>query len=351
MTLKKFTPIIILLLVSILPFMRVPSAYSSESTAKEIALAFIENVLPVDISHYNVTFTKYHETELPSFLSNGFSSERVTYTLESEESIIDVICEIENDILTLCMVTPKKGSVISDHEYANLIDAANSFLDKYQTYTGEDLEAIKNTLIDVDPTENMTVTAGDIKLTISNGEVWGNKETSFDWRYVYNGCEYPGIFLVFSNGVFSTLNDGQIIYTIGSTDVNISEEHAITIAMKHITNYSYAMPGSAEISGFNVTEERTEAWLVPSPREPYTLYPLWNVMLYLNQTYPGSVYALLVGIWADTGKVSSCSNQAAGGIIPEFPTWTPILIMLVIFMVVAVIYRRILNKPNGGRRG
>jgi hypothetical protein len=348
---KKFALVLILLLVLVFPFLQVSKVYSTEATARNKALSLIENVLPIDISQYNVTVTKYRETELPSDLSNGFSSERVTYTLKSEESIIDVICNIENDVLSYCLVSPKKGSVISDREYANLIDAATSFLDKYQTYTGEDLEEIKNILIDVDPTENMTVTAGDIKLTISNGKFWGNNETAFDWRYVYNGCEYPGIFLVFSNGVFSTLNDGQIIYTIGNTTVNISQEQAINIAMNHITNYSYAMPGGSEISDFNVTEERTEAWLVPSPREPYTLYPLWNVMLYLNQTYPGSVYALLVSIWADSGQVSSCSNQAAGGIIPEFPTWTPILIMLVTVMAVAVIYGRILNKPNGGRRG
>jgi nitrous oxidase accessory protein len=37
-------------------------------------------------------------------------------------------------------------------------------------------------------------------------------------------------------------------------------------------------------------------------------------------------------------------------IIPEFPSWTPLLIMLVVVMAVAVIYRRILSKPNEGRK-
>jgi len=342
---KKSAIMIILLMVIVFPILQVSRAYSVESTARQKALSFIENVLPIDVSQYNVTFSKYYTVEI----LEGFSSEHVVYNLESEESIINVTCRIENDELTFCMVTPKNGSVISDRQYENLIDAANSFLDKYQTHTGQDLEAIKNTLTDVDPTENMTVTAGDIKLTISNGGIWGIKETLFDWKYVYNGCEYPAIFLGFSNGVFSTLNDGGIIYTIGDTTVNISEEQAINIAMSHIQNYSYTMPGGVEISDFNVTEERTEAWLVPSPREPYTLYPLWEIVLYLNQTYPGSVYALLVSVWADTGKVSSCSNQAAGGIIPEFPSWTPMLIMLVTVIAVAFIYRRILNKPNEGR--
>jgi len=37
-------------------------------------------------------------------------------------------------------------------------------------------------------------------------------------------------------------------------------------------------------------------------------------------------------------------------IIPEFPSWTPVLIMLVALMAVVVIYRRNLHKSNQGRR-
>jgi len=38
------------------------------------------------------------------------------------------------------------------------------------------------------------------------------------------------------------------------------------------------------------------------------------------------------------------------GVIPEFPSWTPLLIMLVVGVTVAVIYRRNLYKQNQGRR-
>ena len=34
------------------------------------------------------------------------------------------------------------------------------------------------------------------------------------------------------------------------------------------------------------------------------------------------------------------------GNIPEFPSWTPLLLMLVVVLVVAVIYRRSLHKQN-----
>ncbi len=303
------------------------AAYSATSTAQDITLAFIENVLPVDISQYNVTFEKYHETQMPSFLSGGVASELVTYTLESKESVLDVSCMIINNVITYCRVETKKGSVISDRPYAKLSDAAEGFLEKYQTYTGDNLEEMKKSLINVNSTKNMSVTSGNIKLTTRNVKAsnlanqtsfsWGLvDQTSFSWVYTVNGADYTKLEITFSNGAFFSMSDNRGLYTIGNTDVNISEEQAINIAMNHIENYSYTMPGEFEISGFNVTEDRTVAELTTSPRE-FTLYPFWTVMLYLNQTYPGSVYGLLVGIWADSGEVSFCTNQAAGGLLPN----------------------------------
>ena len=36
-------------------------------------------------------------------------------------------------------------------------------------------------------------------------------------------------------------------------------------------------------------------------------------------------------------------------VIPEFPSWASLMIMLIVVLVVAVIYRRVLSKPNEGR--
>ena len=79
-------------------------------------------------------------------------------------------------------------------------------------------------------------------------------------------------------------------------------------------NFIFFFSDRVEIFGFNVTEERTVTQLAPVLRESDTLYPSWNVMLYLNQTYPGSVYALSVNLWADSGEVWGCYNQAGAGV-------------------------------------
>jgi hypothetical protein len=126
--------------------------------------------------------------------------------------------------------------------------------------------------------------------------------------------------LTFRNGLLIGMLDQRAVYAIGDTSVNISKEQAVAIAMKYIQNYSYTVPRKVEISGFNVTEERTVTQLAPVLRESDTLYPSWNVMLYLNQTYPGSVYALSVNLWADSGEVWGCYNQAGSGVIDNTTT-------------------------------
>jgi len=241
---KKFTPIIILLLVFVLPVMQVSSAYSVESTAQDIALAFIENVLPIDISQYNVTFTKYHKTELPSFLSNGYSSEAVTCTFESEESVFDMHFNFENNVLTFCFVSIYEGSIISDRPYANLIEAVKGFLEKYQTYTGDDLEEMKRMLNYADATKNMTLLSGNIELTVSDVKMgngasssWGIVDhTSFSWVYSINGVDYTKLEITFSNGAFFSMSDNRDLYQIGDTTVNISKEEAISIAIDYAKN-------------------------------------------------------------------------------------------------------------------
>ena len=41
--------------------------------------------------------------------------------------------------------------------------------------------------------------------------------------------------------------------------------------------------------------------------------------MYLDQRYPGSVYGILVHLWADSGKVFSTSNAAEATLFPDKP--------------------------------
>ncbi|MEM2098738.1 MAG: hypothetical protein QXU99_03185 [Candidatus Bathyarchaeia archaeon] len=172
-----------------------------------------------------------------------------------------------------------------------------------------------------DCTKNTTAILGNIKLTISNTEFEHDKSTEvctvFTWGYVYDGCEYPGLSVTFINGVLQGLIDRSRVYKLGNTTVNVTKEQAIAVAMKYIQNYSYKMPDGTWITDFNVTENRTVVYLSPAVRDSAVLEPCWEVMLYLNQTYPGSVYGFIVSVWANSGEVASCTAQGAGGSVPS----------------------------------
>ncbi len=207
-------------------------------------------------------------------------------------------------------------AVSADKAYINSADAAKSFLEQYQTYSKLDSTKMIAMLENVDPTKNTTITSGDLKLTITHKyapETIFGDSIDFRWVQTINGCDYLLIDTVFRDGAFSGFIDHRARYSIGDTTVNISKEQAIAIAMEYIKNYSYQMAGDYWISGFNITEEKTVANLIPTVKEDNVLYPHWSVTLYLNQTYPGSVTSLLLGIWADSGEVFFCHHQAYGG--------------------------------------
>ena len=118
-----------------------PSVPSTGSTEQSKALAFIENVLPIDSSQYNITFR-------PPFSSNlsnpdglkiiGTESLIETYSLESKDSSLTFICSFYEEALYQCQLGADKGLIITDQSYANTVDAAKDFLKKYQAYSNLD---------------------------------------------------------------------------------------------------------------------------------------------------------------------------------------------------------------------
>jgi hypothetical protein len=184
-------------------------------------------------------------------------------------------------------------------------------------------------LQNADLTGNQTFFSGDLKLKISNGDyAYSGHRTSFIWYRVINGCEYLELSLGFADGAFSYVKDFRELYPIGDTTVNISKEQAIAIAMQYIAeNYTYEMYGGVWVRDFKVNERLTTAVLTSTTRDSSTRYPVWNIMLTLDHTYPGSVAALLVLVSAGSGEVLLCSNQAEGGIVPPSNEDTNVIVL------------------------
>lgn len=306
-TKQKFA---VLLLFSILASLAITNlAQSTVPLAEDIKTGFIDKVLPFDRSKHTVTST-YSEGK------NG-ASDIAHYTLESTESIIVVNCYIQNNVLYGCSLFTKEGQILSDREYYSLTDSVISFLEKYAEYTGKDSTKLINMVAAADISKDLTVISDNTKFTIKKQFSMNTELTTFCWADTFNGADYTYLQVGFRNGTFGGFVDTRVKYSIGDTTVKISKEQAINIAMKYVeTSYSYAMPDGSIIRDFNVTENRTVAELHTIAINSTALKPYWYISFYLNQTYPGSVYGLLVRIWAGSGEVFRCTNEAGGGLVP-----------------------------------
>jgi len=298
---------------------------SATLTTQDKALSFITDVFQLDMTKYTAKLATY-SVDYPEQLK-GIQQEHVKYELQGSGSNVTAFCQFNNGSLAACSISVMTGALLYAQQSENNFDKTKGILERYQTYADNtNLKQMVDLLQTVSADKNETKTLGDLKLEVTTDAY----HTAYDWKYTFNGVDYNAVSIIYQDsGVF--FSDYLSLYKIGNTDVSISKEQAIDIAMKYIETYSYTgvvnsegKEISVEISGFNITEELTEANLSTNFREPLTFYPCWNIELYLDQKqpyanymYPSGVYALHVGIWADNGEVFTCTPMAVGGIIPD----------------------------------
>jgi len=177
-------------------------------------------------------------------------------------------------------------------------------------------------LNNIEEDKNVTKISEDIKLEVT---VTANR-TDFRWKYVFNGVEATSkcVALNFKQGFLKYFIDSWSYWTIGSTDLNVSEEEAIEIAMNAAENHSWNLSSGTTVTEFNivgVSETTLQIGNYPTKNEsrggdPLTLYPGWRVKLYFDKLYPGQVYGLDIGIWADTGEVHDIRELLYLGDVP-----------------------------------
>lgn len=307
---------------------------TGQTINQDKALAFMENMLPVDLSRYSINLvndsTMYG---VPLAKDDNRIINNLLYELTSKDSNLHISFTFEKDVMTACQITPLQGQIITNKQYANPLDAAKDFLERYQVYTKIDSSNLLAMLDNIDITKDSTITTENIKLTIHNFYFVGVDQVSFTWMQVINGVEYTGIHLTFDKiGVFLSFGDDRPLFTIGDTAVNISKEQAITIAIENLKFYSYDMPDGSIVKDFKVSKENIEAILVTVPVD-YELRPYWDIRMLLDEAYPGNVHGITAFIDANTGEVISYSNMAFGGIYDDSVASTPSSNTLIICIV------------------
>lgn len=268
------------------------------------ALAFLRDVVHLDMTKYYATLvsnTVKYRSDL-----GGIAEEILKYSLTYNEDKLDATFRFLNKTMYWCKLYVLEGSPFyTQPQPANVLDMAKGLLDRYENYTGAlYLQVMRYLLETVDVIEEMTTTSGNVKLKISTE----GDNVEIQWIYTFNGIDFQAksVGFSFDNGFLEMLSDGWYLFKVGSTDVNVSKEEAINIAMECAKNYLWTVNG-IEVTDFKILEEPVSAELWPHPREePLALIPYWYVILYLDKVYLGNVNRIAVGLWADTAEVNYC---------------------------------------------
>ena len=283
-------------------------AYSEEWSAPDEALAFLTDVVRLDMTKYKAKLLGVAGVPPENPEMDAWS-----YTLTSDGSKLDVICMFRDNALVWCKLYPLEGSPLFAQPSTNVLDEAKGLLDRYQTYSGvSHLQPMRNMLDTVTELTPMTKAVDDVRLKITIDEDW----KSIQWMNAVNGITntYNVVTLSFRNGAFELFCDFWNRYRIGNTDVKVDREEAIRIAKEKAQNRIRADVGNETASSFTFVYEN--AFLTMQTREK-ALYPHWEVHLTLNKMVLSYGAAFQVSVWADTGEVPYIVYSGGYGGAPQ----------------------------------
>ena len=295
----------------------VPNVHAAETTIKQEGVAVTNNVIGVDVAKYTTVSEDYRQDSL---YMDVIPQENLRYTIETDGSKLDLYYTFVNGQLQKIHVLEVQGSLQMQKSLTtNSFENAKDFLSNYQGYSENTFYGeLSSTLNTIDSTKNETKTYGNIKLAATT---YDNSAT-YKWTYTFNGIDAPDkcVALHYENGFLSYFIDNWDIYTIGSTNVNLSEQEAIDIAMAKAEDFTWATVVDNETFTdlkYKVTNAMVWQTIFSNSifmdnqrgQDPLTLYPMRHIWVSFDKFYPCNVYGMNVYVWADTGEIGHLQER------------------------------------------
>ena len=261
----------------------------------------LHDVAQIDVNSYKVSLLS-NTVEYRSDI--GAAEEVIRYSLTSSSSNLDCYFRFRNNHFSRYQLNQIESIVIqTQNQPSSILENAKAALDRYKAYSGDIyLDDMSGLLEMVSTSGNIELTQGNLKLKITDDGAGNGRVT---WLYTEKGIDYPSksVDMVFKNRVLTDLTDGYFLFTVGSTNLNVTQDEAVTIAKNYAKTLTWTIDNK-QITGFNVQDQPVSVQLAPHPRSGSTgLIPYWYVVLRLDQTYSGGINTLTVGIFADNGEV------------------------------------------------
>src|SRR3990170_2609356 len=205
---------------------------AEEAYVPEDVLVFLRDVVKLDLTGYTVTPSKpafRYRDDLNGLPQLGGVVHLYGYSQDGYNEMDVMYSFINNTLNSLDLYVIKGTPQYSQPISTNTREMANGFLERYQAFTGNsDLAAMRSMLDAVDLTENSSITSGNIRQEVTIR----SDSSRFSWRYTFNGAVYSGLRVEFENGLLYSFGDDRSYLKVGGTDVNITKEEAVSVALK-----------------------------------------------------------------------------------------------------------------------
>jgi DNA-binding transcriptional ArsR family regulator len=285
---------------------------SNTSNDADQAKTIMQDILQIDTSKYQLTLTG--DTVQNRADLGGIIEDILQYSLVNDASRIDLTFRFRNGHFSLVQINQLEGApgfplVYAKPQPTDVMQACQGLLDRYRS-------AFKDTYLD--QINTLMASTGVDK----NGQILGNTKLQVSTYNGYadllvmftdNGTDFQAksLHLSYENNILTEFSDDWFLFKVGSAHVNISEDQAVLIAKNAAKGYSWIANGK-QVTTFQILDNPVSAQFYPKPQasDVFTLYPYWYVTLYLDKTYPEGVSQIAVGVWADTGEVSSIQALA-----------------------------------------
>jgi DNA-binding transcriptional ArsR family regulator len=262
----------------------------------------LQNVAQIDTAKYKITLLSNTLEYRQDF---KVAEETLKYSLTAATSYLDADLRFRDNHFSKYQLTQiESDSIATTAQAADILETAKTTLDRYKAYSGDAyLDEMSSLLTTATSAENTSVTEGNMKLQIT---LTGDK-AEFLWMYTEKGIDFnsKSLRMTFQNHVLTAMTDGYFLFTIANTNLDVTQEEAVTIARNYVKTLSWTIDGQ-QTTGFSTTGDPVSVELVPHPRaNSAALVPYWYIVLHLDKIYSGGINQVAIGVYADNGEVAN----------------------------------------------
>ncbi|RLI20548.1 hypothetical protein DRO54_06020 [Candidatus Bathyarchaeota archaeon] len=280
----------------------------TEDSLESVSINFLENVAGFNMTIYNVesfeTFTarswdQHLETHVHIILKNGDEQIDVHLTfvdgafwsydisLPPDQTLLGSEKSLSDYLILAKRAVQNFGALVNltwCEDYANMIS---------ENIAGDSTIENQNAILEVVYNENCSTQLDTLRYV------------KFRWFDKKDNFTIPRLSLALSKTGLVTTFLRNLCY-VATTEVDISEEEAISIARSYAE--SYAAKHNLNIVSVNATLKLERDWKWTRGSDNYAMYPGWLVFFTFDRVENGVIgYSVL--IWADSGTVYDYGPQ------------------------------------------